>query len=205
MNFDLKKMPDEELVALYIGGSDSAFAVLLKRYEASIYSFIFILIHKREVVEDIFQDTFMKAIVTLKQGRYMETGRFKSWIMRIAYNLAMDYYRKERFVCSVSCDDVGLDLLNNIGLCGGTIEDELVYSEVLSEVKSIVNYLPCEQRDVLRMRYYQNMSFNEISQITGVSINTALGRVRYAILNMRRMVSKNKMNLDLSRCAAQSS
>ncbi|GHT44231.1 RNA polymerase subunit sigma-24 [Bacteroidia bacterium] len=193
-----KTMADEDLVVFYAEGKNAAFDELLNRYKGCIYSYIYFIVHNKELAEDIFQETFVKAIVTIKQGRYSENGKFKAWITRIAHNLIIDYYRQERSENTISNDDAEIDLFNNIKLCDGTIEDHLVRHQVLSDVKKLVAHLPDSQREVLEMRYYQDLSFKEIAEITGVSINTALGRMRYAILNMRRMAAENQMELSLT-------
>lgn len=194
----LKKMADEELVVLYAGGNNLAFDALLNRHKNSIYSYIFFIVRNKDLAEDIFQETFVKAIVTIKQGRYTENGKFKAWITRIAHNLIIDNFRQERSENTISNDDVEVDLFNNMKLCDRTIEDKIVNRQVLSDVKKLIEHLPDNQREVLEMRYYQELSFKEIADITGVSINTALGRMRYAILNMRRMATENKMELTLA-------
>ncbi|MBR2497426.1 MAG: sigma-70 family RNA polymerase sigma factor [Parabacteroides sp.] len=193
----LKLRTDEELVALYAKGDNTAFDVLLNRYKSSIYSYIFFIVHNKDLAEDIFQETFVKVIMTIKQGRYVENGKFKAWIIRIAHNLIIDNYRQERSENTISNDEVEVDLFNNIKLCDGTIEDNLVRHQVLLDVKKLVKHLPENQREVLEMRYYQDLSFKEIVDITGVSINTALGRMRYAILNMRRMAEENQIELSI--------
>lgn len=195
---NLKMMTDEELVVLYAKGNNTAFDMLLSRYESSIYSYIYFIVRNKEVTEDIFQETFVKVIMTIKQGRYTENGKFKAWITRIAHNLIIDNFRQERNENWVSNDEVEVDLFNNIQLCDGTVEDRLVRRQVLSDVKRLVNHLPENQREVLEMRYYRDMSFKEIADATGVSINTALGRMRYAILNMRRLASENRIELSLA-------
>ena len=172
----LKMMTDEELVVLYAEGNNAAFDILLNRYKSSIHSYIYFIVRNKELTEDIFQETFVKVIMTIKQGRYTENGKFKAWITRIAHNLI---------------------IFNNIKLCDGTIEDNIVRHQVLSDVKKLVKHLPDNQREVLEMRYYQDLSFKEIADITGVSINTALGRMRYAILNMRRMADENRIELSM--------
>jgi RNA polymerase sigma-70 factor (ECF subfamily) len=194
----LKTMPDEELVVLYAKGENAAFDVLLNRYKSCIYSYIHFIVRNKDLTEDIFQETFVKVIMTIKQGRYIENGKFKAWITRIAHNLIIDYFRQERSENTVSNDDVEVDLFNNIKLCDGTVEDRLIHHQVLMDIKKLVQYLPENQREVLEMRYYQDLSFKEIADITGVSINTALGRMRYAILNMRRMVAENQIELSLT-------
>jgi RNA polymerase sigma-70 factor (ECF subfamily) len=194
----LKTMADEELVVLYAKGENAAFDVLLNRYKSSIHSYIYFIVRNRDLTEDIFQETFVKVIMTIKQGRYTENGKFKAWITRIAHNLIIDYFRQERSENTISNDDVEVDLFNNIKLCDGTIEDMIVRNQVLSDIKKLIQHLPDSQREVLEMRYYQDLSFKEIADITGVSINTALGRMRYAILNMRRLATENQMELSLT-------
>lgn len=193
-----KQMTDEELVVLYAEGNNNAFDILLSRYQGVIHSYIYFIVRNKELTEDIFQETFVKVIMTIKQGRYTENGKFKAWITRIAHNLIIDNFRQERNENWVSNDEVEVDLFNNIQLCDGTVEDRLVRRQVLSDVKRLVNHLPESQREVLEMRYYRDMSFKEIADATGVSINTALGRMRYAILNMRRLASENRMELSLA-------
>ena len=195
---NLKTMTDEELVVLYAKGNNPAFDVLLKRYKSSVHSYIYYIVRDRDLTEDIFQETFVKVIMTIKQGRYTESGKFKAFIMRIAHNLIIDNFRQERNENTISNDEVDVDLFNDVRLCDGTIEDHLVQNQVFSDIKKMVKYLPDNQREVLEMRYYQDMSFKEIADLTGVSINTALGRMRYAILNMRRMAEENKIELSIA-------
>ena len=194
----LKSMTDEELVVCYAQGNNAAFDTLLSRYKSSVYSYIYYIVQDKELAEDIFQETFVKVIVTIKQGGYTENGKFKAWIMRIAHNLVIDSFRQERSENTISNDEVEVDLFNNRDLCEETIEDSLVRRQVLSDVRKLVKHLPDNQREVLEMRYYQDLSFKEIADLTGVSINTALGRMRYAILNMRRMAEENHMELSLA-------
>lgn len=195
---NLKTMTDEELVVLYAKGNNPAFDVLLKRYKSSVHSYIYYIVRDRDLTEDIFQETFVKVIMTIKQGRYTESGKFKAFIMRIAHNLIIDNFRQERNENTISNDEVDVDLFNDVRLCDGTIEDHLVQNQVFNDIKKMVKYLPDNQREVLEMRYYQDMSFKEIADLTGVSINTALGRMRYAILNMRRMAEENKIELSIA-------
>jgi len=192
---NLKMMTDEELVALYAIGNNPAFDVLLNRHKSSVHSYIYYIVRDRDLTEDIFQETFVKAIVTIKQGRYTENGKFKAWIMRIAHNLIIDNFRQERNENTISNDEVDVDLFNDIRLCEGTVEDNMVQNQVFADVRKLIRHLPENQREVLEMRYYQDMSFKEIAEVTGVSINTALGRMRYAILNMRRMAEENRIEL----------
>lgn len=194
----LRQMTDEELVVLYAKGNNNAFDILLNRYQSVIHSYIYFIVRNKELTEDIFQETFVKVIMTIKQGRYTENGKFKAWITRIAHNLIIDNFRQERNENWISNDEVEVDLFNNIQLCDGTVEDRIVRHQVLADVKRLVKYLPDNQREVLEMRYYRDMSFKEIADATGVSINTALGRMRYAILNMRRLAEENRIELSLA-------
>ena len=195
---NLKTMADEELVALYAKGNNPAFDVLLNRYKSSVHSYIYYIVRNRDLTEDVFQETFVKAIVTIQQGRYSENGKFKAWIMRIAHNLIIDHFRQERNENTISNDEVDVDLFNDIRLSDCTAEDQMVQNQVYADVRKLVRHLPDNQREVLEMRYYQDMSFKEIAEVTGVSINTALGRMRYAILNMRRMAEENRMELAIA-------
>ena len=195
---NLLLMTDEELVASYAEGNNSAFEVLLSRHKQSLFSYILYVVRNRDLADDIFQDTFIKAISTIKQDKYTENGKFRAWITRIAHNLIIDYFRQERNENTVSNDDYEFDLFNNPKLCDDTIEATLVKTQVLDDVKKLVEFLPESQREVLNMRYYQDMSFKEIADRTGVSINTALGRMRYAIMNMRKMADDNRMVLSMS-------
>ena len=195
---NLKTMTDETLVDLYAHGNNLAFDVLLNMYKKSIHSYIYYIVRNHDLTEDIFQDTFLKVIMTIKQGRYTDTGKFKAWITRIAHNIIIDNFRQERNENTVSNDEVEADLLNDMRLCDSNIEDEMVQEQVFKDIKKLVHHLPENQREVLEMRFYQDMSFKEIADITGVSINTALGRMRYAILNMRRMASEHRIELSLT-------
>lgn len=182
---------DETLVSLYAEGENQAFNVLLNRYKDKLYSYIYYIVRNSEMTEDIFQETFMKAIITIRQGRYNENGKFSAWLRRIAHNLIIDSFRQEKSENLVSCDEPEVNILNNIGLAEGTIESAIVNRQILSDVRRLMEFLPDEQREVVYMRFYQDLSFKEIAEQTGVSINTSLGRMRYAILNLRRMAEKN--------------
>lgn len=194
----LKNMTDEELVRSYAEGNNLAFDEILNRYQKDIYSYIFFIVRKRDLAEDVFQETFIKAILTIKQGRYVENGKFRAWIMRIAHNLVIDYFRQEKNEHTISNDENDFDLLNNPSLSDITIEDHLIYTQILEDIKLLILYLPENQREVLQMRYYEGLSFKEISEKKGVSINTALGRMRYAILNMRKLAEEKGVILTLS-------
>ena len=190
-------MTDEALVECYAQGNNTAFDVLLNRHKDNIYSYIYFIVRNTELAEDIFQETFVKAIITIKQGRYTENGKFRAWISRIAHNLIIDNFRQEKNEQMISNDDTEIDLFNNYKYSDSTIEEELIKDQILTDVKKLVEYLPDNQKEVLILRYYQDLSFKEIADVTGVSINTALGRMRYAILNMRKMAEEKNMILTM--------
>ena len=192
---NLKRMADDQLVTLYLQGNNSAFDVLLKRHQNRLFNYIYFLVRSREVAEDLFQETFVKAIVTLQQGRYVNDNKFSAWITRIAHNLVIDQFRVERNENLISNDETEFDIFNDAKLSEGNIENSMVNDQVLKDVRALVDELPDCQREVVFMRYYQDMSFKEIADITGVSINTALGRMRYAVMNMRRIAEEKSISL----------
>ncbi|MGN0219899.1 MAG: RNA polymerase sigma factor [Muribaculaceae bacterium] len=192
---NLEKLADDVLVAYYSEGNNNAFDVLLTRHQAKVYNYILQMVKDRNLADDIFQETFVKAITTIKQGRYAEAGKFSAWVCRIARNLIIDNFRQEKVEATVSTDDSNFDVLNRKDLSEDTIEDMLIDSQIQADVRRIVKQLPDSQREVLIMRYYKGLSFKEIADVTGVSINTALGRMRYAILNLRRIAKENRIAL----------
>lgn len=194
---NMQKMTDDALVALYSKGNNQAFDILLERYKDKLYSYIHFSVRNDELAEDIFQETFVKAIVTIQQGRYTENGKFAAWLTRIAHNLVIDLFRQEKNENVVSNDETEVDLFNDVKLSDDNIETKLVNEQVLSDVRRLVDFLPDNQREVVYMRFYQDLSFKEISEITGVSINTALGRMRYALLNLRRMAEEKNIELTI--------
>ena len=189
------KMTDEQLVKEYAEGKNEAFDILLKRHQERIFNYILRIVKNEDIANDIFQETFVKAILTIKQGRYTENGKFPAWISRIAHNLIIDYFRQEKSENHQSSDLEDVNVLNRKELCEATVEDHLITAQIREDVKFLIKELPPLQREVLNMRYYQNLSFKEIAEITGVSINTALGRMRYAILNLRRIASEKAIVL----------
>ncbi len=191
-------MTDEELVVMYVNGNNEAFDELLTRHQHSLYSYILYTVRDNGLAEDIFQDTFMKAIITIQQGKYTESGKFKAWINRIARNLIIDHFRQKKSENTVSNDAYEVDLFNNPSLCEETVETKMVRTQVLNDVRMLVDRLPDNQKEVVEMRYYKNLSFKEIADVTGVSINTALGRMRYAILNMRKMATEQRIVLTIN-------
>lgn len=191
----MTQLTDEQLVVAYANGSNESFDTLLCRYQDRVYSYILHIVKNRDTADDIFQETFVKAITTIKQGRYSESGKFSAWIMRIAHNLIIDFFRQEKSENKLSADTDDVDIFNRRDLCDGNIEDFLVNEQIQDDVRRIMMSLPDAQREVIEMRFYKDMSFKEIADATGVSINTALGRMRYAIMNMRRVAQKNNIVL----------
>jgi len=194
---DYNDKSDEQLVALYVDGNNVAFDELIERYKDRLYTYIFHSVKNDDLANDIFQETFVKAIMTIKQGRYVENGHFPAWITRIAHNLIIDFFRQAKAENLQSTDATEVDILNRKELSEDTIEDEMVATQIQRDIRRLIMALPDNQREVLMMRYYRNMSFKEIAEQTQVSINTALGRMRYAILNMRRMAQENHIALTL--------
>ena len=182
----------------YVDGNNKAFDLLLSRNQQNLFSYILFVVHDRETADDIFQETFIKVITRLQEGRYVVSGKFGAWVMRIAHNAIMDWYRDQSSRCIVKA---GKDNdLSNIGgddLVEGNIENIYVNRQVMSDVRRLLDMLPPIQREVVYMRFYQQLSFKEIADTTSVSINTALGRMRYALLNMRRMAKSNGISLQL--------
>ena len=193
----LKDKSDDQLISLYVDGKNEAFDELLERHKDRVYMYIYHAVKSEDLADDIFQDTFVKAIMTIKQGRYVENGHFPAWITRIAHNLIIDYFRQTKAENLQSTDDTDVNILNRKELSDLTIEDNLVTTQIHDDVRRLIKALPDSQREVLVMRYYKNMSFKEIADTTGVSINTALGRMRYAILNMRRLAEEHNIVLTL--------
>jgi len=191
----LSRLTDEQLVTLYAKGSNEAFDTLLLRHKTNLFGYIIQRVKDRDLADDIFQETFVKAIMTIRQGRYNEEGKFSAWICRIARNLIVDYFRQEKSESAVSTDDGNVDILNRKELADETVEDAIIDMQIEEDVRRLVGHLPDEQRRVLEMRYYEGLSFKEIAEQTGVSINTALGRMRYAILNMRRIAREHRLVL----------
>ena len=188
-------LTDEQLVSAYAAGDNNAFDQLLKRHKA-LFNFILSMVKDSDLADDIFQETFVKAIVTIRQGRYNDQGKFIAWIYRIARNLIIDSYRQDKVENQLSTDDEnGVNLLNRSEFSEGTVEDTLIGMQIEEDLRALVTELPESQRQVVDMRFYQNLSFKEIAALTGVSINTALGRMRYAILNLRRMARERSVSL----------
>ncbi|MGG6232008.1 MULTISPECIES: RNA polymerase sigma factor [unclassified Tenacibaculum] len=185
---------DSVLVKNYINGNEYAIELLIKRHQQRLYSFIYSKVQNRDTTEDIFQDTFIKVIRTLKKGNYNEEGKFLPWVMRIAHNLIIDFFRKNNRMPTFNNTEE-FDIFSVLSDGALNAEGKIIKEQILNDVKELVEELPEEQKEVLKMRIYNDMSFNEISENTGVSINTALGRMRYALINLRKIIEKNKIIL----------
>ena len=192
----LTSQTDSVLVADYINGNEKSLETLIVRHKQRIFSFIYSKVYNREISEDIFQDTFIKVINTLKKGKYNEEGKFLPWVMRIAHNLVIDYFRKNNRMPKFSNTDE-FDIFSVLSDDSLNAENQLIHNQIHTDVKLLINELPLDQRDVLMMRLYKDMSFKEIAEITEVSINTALGRMRYAIINLRKIIEAKKIVLTI--------
>ena len=194
----LEEMSDEELALQYIDGNNRAFDLLLNRNQSKLFSYILFVVRDQDTANDIFQETFVKVITKLHQRKYTTSGKFGAWIMRIAHNVIMDWYREQKAERIVEpTEDNDLSNLGGKDLLDSGIENQFVREQVMNDVKKMMNMLPATQREVVFMRFYQQLSFKEIAEMTNVSINTALGRMRYAILNLRRMAKEHDIALQL--------
>ena len=192
----LQELADETLVSLYQEGNNSAFDILLKRYESKVFSYLLYSVKNQELAEDLFQDVFVKMVVRIKNGQYTENGKFSSWMMRIVHNHLIDHYRTTPSERIISNDESEVDLFNNADIAvNENREQEMIDQQTLSEVRELIAKLPDAQREVLLMRVYDELSFKEIAQKTNCSINTALGRMRYAILNLRHMAAEQGISM----------
>ena len=193
----LSKLSDGELVTLYLQGNSKSFEVLIQKHKNKIYAFILSKIRNKDLAEDIFQETFIKVINSLQKGKYNEEGKFLPWVMRIANNLVIDYFRKAKKMRTIAPTN-DFDIFDILQDGEKNIEDNLVNDQVHKDLRKLIGYLPEDQKEVLKMRYYAELSFKEISESTGVSINTALGRMRYALINLRKLIDSNQVDLQVS-------
>ena len=191
---NIKSLNDAKLVSNYILGEEAALSVLINRHQGRLYGFIFSKIQDRDATEDIFQDTFIKVIRTLKCGNYNEQGKFLPWVMRIAHNLVIDYFRKNNRMPRFK-NKGDFDIFSILSDESPNAENKIVENQIAHHVRILLDELPEDQKKVIKMRIYQDMSFKEISENTGVSINTALGRMRYGLINLRKMIEKHNISL----------
>lgn len=193
---ELQNRTDEELVQLYAMNDNSAFDELLRRYKSKVFSYIYASTKDSDIANDIFQDTFVKAITTIKQGGYTEKGKFGPWILRIAHNLVIDSFRKIKNDNTVSNDDYEVDLLNDIKLCDDGLEEYWQKENMINDVIDLLDQLPENQQTIVKMRFFKEMSFKDIAAAENISINTALGRIRYALINLKKLAAENKVGVD---------
>jgi RNA polymerase sigma factor (sigma-70 family) len=189
---------DQELVQAFLKGDQSAIEVLINRHRSKVYTYILLTIKNQQLAEDLFQETFIKVIQSLRRGKYRDDGRFLSWVIRIAHNLIIDHFRKEKQMNSISNDESEFDLLNSKKLADQNIEEIIVENQIKSELRNLINALPNDQKEVVLLRHYGELSFKEIADQTDVSINTALGRMRYALINLRKMIKENNLSLTIT-------
>lgn len=191
----MKNLSDDMLISLFQEGHNEAFDELLLRYKDKLYNYIFMIVQNREVTEDVFQDTFTRVIIQIKSKRYNEKGRFQGFLFRLAHNLVVDIYRQEQTAQFISPTEAGYDIFNDKDLCDQSLEDRVSYNQVLRDIRRLILFLPENQQEIIRMRFYEDMSFKDIAEALNISINTALGRVRYAIINMRNMAAEHNISL----------
>ena len=194
---ELHSRSDNELVDQFISGNQQAMAVLIRRHRRRVFGYSLLLSKNHTTAEDVFQDTFVKVINSLKEGKYTDNGKFVSWVMRISHNLIIDHFRREKQLNTFSNDDGVVDIFNSPRFSDKNVEEHLVYEQILSEVRILVDTLPEEQKEVVLLRHYAGLSFKEIAEQTNVSINTALGRMRYALINMRKIMEQKNLSLTL--------
>lgn len=193
--FRLDSLNDNELVQRFIKGDHDSLETLIVRHKGRVFSYILLIVKNQELAEDIFQETFIKVIRSLKKGKYIENGKFVSWVLRISHNLIIDHFRKEKLNGTISNDSCEVDIFNSQKFSEDTVEDQMVNAQILKEVKHLVSELPDDQQQVIHMRHYMGLSFKEIAEQTDVSINTALGRMRYALINLRKLMEEKNLSL----------
>ena len=186
---------DYELVVEFVNGRQSSIEVLINRHKKKIFNYIMLMVKDDQLADDIFQDTFVKVINSLRDGKYVDNGRFLSWIIRIAHNLVIDYFRKEKQMNVLSNEDGMKDFFNNKKLSEKNIEENIISEQIRSDIRKLIDLLPIDQKQVILLRHYGELSFKEIADQTGVSINTALGRMRYALINLRKLIEKHDISL----------
>jgi RNA polymerase sigma factor (sigma-70 family) len=193
-----KMISDYELITRFIKGEQSCFEKLIHRHKNKVFAYISLYIRDQALAEDIFQDTFLKVIQSVKSGKYSDNGKFISWVMRIAHNLIIDHFRRIKQMNTISNDNYESDLFNSKAFAEDNVEDDMIKGQIKKDIRNMISHLPDDQREVVILRHYAGLSFKEIADITDVSINTALGRRRYALINMRRIMVEKKISLTLN-------
>ncbi len=192
---DLNTMTDYELVTLYEQGNDSAFDIILKRYQDYVFSYITFLVRSEDLAEDLFQETFTRAIIAIRSHKYQTTGKFSAWLIRIAHNLVVDQMRNEEDINTTSKEEFPHDILNSLRYSEGSLENKIIERQNIKTLRHLLSYLPENQLEVVVMHFYEDLTFREIAEKTNVSINTALGRMRYALINLRKLIQKHQISL----------
>ena len=192
---NLNRLSDYELLNNYISGNEISINILLDRHRKRIFDYIYMMVKNQDVADDIFQETLIKVVRFVREGRYTENGKFLSWVLRIAHNQVIDYFRQKKQRNNISEGDAGYDLLNHPKFSDRTVEERLITDQIEADVRKLIDFLPSEQKEVVLMRYYMGLSFKEIAEQTNVSINTALGRTRYALINLRKLIDENRLTL----------
>lgn len=192
---NLNRLSDYELLNNYISGNEISINILLDRHRKRIFDYIYMMVKNQGVADDIFQETLIKVVRFVREGRYTENGKFLSWVLRIAHNQVIDYFRQKKQRNNISEGDAGYDLLNHPKFSDRTVEERLITDQIEADVRKLIDFLPSEQKEVVLMRYYMGLSFKKIAEQTNVSINTALGRMRYALINLRKLIDENRLTL----------
>ena len=192
------KLTDHELVKKFMKGDQSSFEILVSRHKDKVYTYILLMVKKEHLAQDIFQETFIKVVKSLHAGKYQDNGKFISWVIRIAHNLIIDHFRKEKQMKTFSNDEYETDIFNSSKFSDNTVEEDIIHDQIMSDVRQLVDFLPEEQKEVILLRHFMGLSFKEIADQTNVSINTALGRMRYALINLRKLVDEKQMSLTLT-------
>lgn len=192
---NLNRLSDHELLNNYISDNEISINILLDRHRKRIFDYIYMMVKSQDIADDIFQETLIKVVRFVREGRYTENGKFLSWVLRIAHNQVIDYFRQKKQRNNISEGDAGYDLLNHPKFSDRTVEEQLITDQIEADVRKLIDFLPSEQKEVVLMRYYMGLSFKEIAEQTNVSINTALGRMRYALINLRKLIDENQLTL----------
>jgi len=195
---EANRMSDQELIQQFLSGEKGGIEKLINRHKTKVYTYIVLVVKNQQLAEDIFQDTFIKVIRSLIDGKYKDNGRFVSWVIRIAHNLIIDHFRKEKQINTLSNDDYEADIFNSRKLSDQNIEEVMIREQITNDVRQLIDELPEEQKQVILLRHYGGMSFKEIAEQTDVSINTALGRMRYALINLRKLILRKNISLTMS-------
>jgi RNA polymerase sigma-70 factor (ECF subfamily) len=191
----IHNLPDYELIERFMNGSQPSIEELINRYKTKVYTYILLMVKNQQLAEDLFQETFIKVIQSLKMHKYKDNGKFVSWVIRIAHNLIIDHFRKEKQINTCNNEDYEADLFNSSKFSAKNIEQLIVHDQIIKDVRKLIDELPDDQKEVVMLRHYGQLSFKEIAEQTDVSINTALGRMRYALINMRKMIEEKKLSL----------